>query len=58
MTLEKAANILDTLYTIENLLREAIEIESDVAKDIFISGALEKIKKVRKEVAETNVQIV
>lgn len=58
MTLEKAANILDTLDTIKNLLREAIEIESDVAKDIFISGALEKIKKVRKEVAETNVQII
>ena len=58
MKLEKAINILDTLDTIENLLRDAIEIESDVAKGIFISGALEKIKKVRKEIGESNVQII
>lgn len=58
MKLEKVANILDTLHAIENLLREAMEIESNIAKDIFISGALEKTKKVRKEVAESNVQII
>lgn len=58
MNLEKAVNILNTLYNIENILRDAMNAESDMMRDTWICVALEKTKKVRKEVAETNVQIV
>lgn len=58
MKLEKATNILETLYNIEDILRDAMNAESDVMRKTWICMALEKTKKVRKEVAESNVQII
>ena len=58
MKLEKATNILETLYGIEEALTGAIHSKSDTMKESFICMALEKIKRVRKELAEFDIQII
>ena len=58
MKLEKVTNILQILYNIEDTLEAAIDAKSDTMKESLICFALEKTKMVRKEIAESNVQII
>lgn len=58
MKLEKVANILQALYSIEDVLRDAMNAKSETMRETWICVALEQTKKVRKELAESNVQII
>lgn len=58
MKLEKVTNILQALYSIEDVLRDAMNTKSEIMRETWICVALEQAKKVRKELAESNVQII